>query len=495
MIRLDHVGYSYGEDGNENVLKDIDLEIERGELVVLAGVSGCGKTTLTRLLNGLIPDCFHGRLTGYVEVDGRNPQTEKTIGMSQVVGSVFQNPKSQFFNINSRNELAFPLENRGVPADEILSRMDEIATRLHMEKLVGRNMFHLSGGEKQKIAFASVAMSGQDVLVLDEPSSNLDMEAVGDLRTILEMWKSEGRTIVISEHRFFFMKDLVDKLVYLKNGRIEHVYGRKELEELPPSYFHEHGLRSFDLPDSLDLGRKPKKEDDFLKIGKLSFTYRNTDAGITIENQIFSRGHVVAVIGHNGAGKSTFLRCLSGLERKVDAEIKLDGKIVKQSRMLGHTAMVMQDVNHQLFTDSVENELYYELKRRKVDRSLRGGIVDEWLRRIELLDDRMKHPMAISGGQKQRLAIAVAALADKDIVLFDEPTSGLDYLHMKEVSDLIEELAEDGKLVFIVSHDLDLLSEVADDVVVLDDGHVEDRYPLNQDTWGRLSAWFGNFPG
>ena len=495
MIELEHVNFAYEGAEDNPVLKDISLHIGKGELVVLAGTSGCGKTTLTRLLNGLIPDCCHGALTGTVQVCGKDPAQEKAVGMSARVGSVFQNPKSQFFNINSRNELAFPLENRGVPREEILASMQKASRELHMEHLVGRNMFHLSGGEKQKIAFVSVSMADTEVLVLDEPSSNLDMEAVRDLRRILELWKGQGKTVVISEHRFFFLKDLVDAFVLMENGSITRVFRREELTLLTPEFLHRKGLRSFDLVPDFGPERPKKPEDSFLQINSLQFTYPGTEYGIHMQQQIFHRGHVVAVAGHNGAGKSTFLRCLSGLQKRVDGEIIIDGKKTAPNKMLARCAMVMQDVNHQLFSDSVERELLYELKRRKLPVDQREKIVSQWLEQIQLTEVREHHPMAISGGQKQRLAIAAAALSDREIILFDEPTSGLDFVHMEQVSALIRHLADQNKLIFIVSHDPDLLMRVCDDVVILEEGQIKEHYPLNGDTQGHLVQWFRELYG
>lgn len=492
MISLEQVSYAY--EGNETTpaLRKLNLNIQPGELVVLDGTSGCGKTTVLRLINGLIPDCFHGELTGEIRVCGKNPQEEKAVGMSHCVSSVFQNPKSQFFNINSRNELAFPLENRAVPKAEIVRRMEDTAKKLHMDHLVDWNMFHLSGGEKQKIVFASVSMTDNEVLVLDEPSSNLDMEAVRDLRTILKSWKQEGKTILISEHRFFFLGDLMDRLVIIDRGEVAASYNREQLWRLSPQQLHRFGLRGLDLVELPERKDTVKPCDTMLDIEALQFRYPESDHGIEIARQNFSAGHVVGIIGHNGAGKSTFLRCLCGLQRHVKGDLRLKGKSLSPKKLLSHCSMVMQDVNHQLFSDSVAHELVSELKRRKIPKSDQQTILQDWLLRTELLAVQEQHPMSISGGQKRRLAIAAAALFDKEIILFDEPTSGLDYLHMQQVSQMIRELADAGKLIFLVSHDLDLLLQVCDDVAVLENGQIVDRYPLNADTQHRLTDWFSD---
>ncbi len=490
MIEIKNVSFSYEGYEQQPALTNINLQIADGEFVVLAGVSGCGKSTITRLLNGLIPDCFHGNLMGSVSVNGKNPQEEKAIGMSRIVGSVFQNPKSQFFNINSRNELAFPLENRGVPREKILQKTEDIGEKLHMKQLIGRNMFHLSGGEKQKIAFASVSIAESDVLVLDEPSSNLDMEAIRDLRQILEIWKQERKTIVISEHRFFFLKNLADTLILMKNGEIKSIWKGEALKNLTSETMHREGLRCFEFSEYLNIQKSPTLETRNLYIQYLHFSYPNSDKGIHIQELSFEYGKVIAVIGHNGAGKSTFLRCLSGLQKHTEAKLTLSGKPIPINKMLAHTAMVMQDVNHQLFCDTVENELLFELKQRKIPMQQRKEEVNRWLNEIQMEYLKDQHPISVSGGQKQRLAIATVALADKDIILFDEPTSGLDYAHMKQVAKLTRKLAEQGKIIFIVSHDLDLLLSSSDEVLLIENSCAQNRYYLNEETQNDLINWF-----
>ncbi len=359
-----------------------------------------------------------------------------------------------------------------------------------MKSLIGRNMFHLNGGEKQKIAFASVSMAENDVLVLDEPSSNLDMEAVRDLRRVLQIWKQEGKTIVISEHRFFFLKDLVDALVLMENGKIKTIWRGEALKNLTPETMHREGLRCFELAGCLNIPKRLPQKTGNLAIRHLHFSYPDSDRGIHMQDLSFAAGNVVAVIGHNGAGKSTFLRCLSGLQKHTEAALTLSGKSIPIHKMLSHTAMVMQDVNHQLFSDTVENELLFELKRRKFPRQQRKEEVNRWLNEIQMECVKEQHPMSVSGGQKQRLAIAAAALADKDVILFDEPTSGLDYVHMKQAARLIRKLAQAGKIIFIVSHDLDLLLSTCDEVLLIENSCVEKRYSLSEETQGELIHWF-----
>lgn len=201
MIRLlENVSYSYAE-AQIGSLHNITLHIRKGECILLCGASGCGKTTLTRLINGLIPHFFPGKLSGEIRVDGRNTITTEIAALSDIVGTVFQNPRTQFFNTDTDSELVFGLENRSVPREQMKERLRELTEDLHLEHLRGRSIFALSGGEKQKIAFSSVCASDPKILVLDEPSSNLDTAAIEELAELIAKAKSEGKTIIISEHR------------------------------------------------------------------------------------------------------------------------------------------------------------------------------------------------------------------------------------------------------------------------------------------------------
>ena len=217
MIRIDHVTFSYGgETEQTGGIQDIELQIEHGEFVVLCGESGCGKTTVTRLLNGLIPHYYEGSMSGSVWVNGAEVSKQPLYDTAKIVGSVFQNPRSQFFNVDTTSEITFGCENLGQPAETIRERLERTIRDFHLEKLMGRNIFHLSGGEKQKIACAGVSIMEPEILVLDEPSSNLDAASISDLRKILAFWKEQGKTIVISEHRLYYLRGVADRFVYME---------------------------------------------------------------------------------------------------------------------------------------------------------------------------------------------------------------------------------------------------------------------------------------
>lgn len=214
MISFQNVSFTYAESGNGGVL-DLNLVVRSGECVLLCGPSGCGKTTVTRLANGLIPHFFHGNLSGQVNVNGMDTRETEIAALSDAVGTVFQNPRTQFFNTDTDSEIVFGLENRGIPREALRSRLDELTEELHLSELRGRNIFELSGGEKQKIAFSSVYASAPDVLVFDEPSSNLDMKAIGELADLIQRAKISGKTILIAEHRIWYLMDIVDRVVYM----------------------------------------------------------------------------------------------------------------------------------------------------------------------------------------------------------------------------------------------------------------------------------------
>ena len=203
------------------ILTGINLKIHKGECLLLAGESGSGKTTLTKLINGLIPHFYsNGQLDGGVSIQGEKVAETEIYRLAEKIGSVFQNPKSQFFYTDTSSEIAFGLENRGVPPEKIRQRIATTANELGIENLLGRNIFKLSGGEKQSIAFASVYAGEPEIYVLDEPSSNLDNLSAARLTKLLHYIKAQGKTLIIAEHRLNYLRSVMDRVVYLKGGRI-----------------------------------------------------------------------------------------------------------------------------------------------------------------------------------------------------------------------------------------------------------------------------------
>ena len=261
MIELKNVSFSYQNAAGEGGLRDISLEIHRGECVLLCGESGCGKTTLLRLINGLIPHFYEGELQGEICVEGKNVPDIQLYELAGICGTVFQNPRSQFFNVDTTSELAFGPENLGLPEREILSRIDAASREMKVEDLLGRSIFKLSGGEKQKIACASVAALTPDIYLLDEPSSNLDRTAVADLHRNIALWKSQGKTIVVAEHRLHYLRGLCDRVLYLLDGRIEREYTGCEFECIPATTRCAMGLRILSLEELLETPYTAPKQD------------------------------------------------------------------------------------------------------------------------------------------------------------------------------------------------------------------------------------------
>ena len=460
MISIDNVSFGYGEA--QETLSQVSTAIAPGECVLLCGASGCGKTTVTKLINGLIPAFTPGcRLEGRVEVDGLDPGTTPMYELARKVGSVFQNPKSQFFNLDTDSELAFGLENEGRTPEEIRKRVSDTVDALHLQELQARNIFSLSGGQKQLLAFGSVYAMGPEIFVLDEPTANLDQDAIARLHDQIAGLKRQGRTVVIAEHRLCFLTDLIDQALYLRDGVLERTFTREQFCALTDREREALGLRTLTPAGCTLPAVAPAGAKEGLSVEGLTCAYRKEPPVFQALSFSARPGEVVAITGPNGVGKTTLSRCLCGLIREQAGQIALNGRLLNRKERQKAAFCVMQDVNHQLFSDSVWGEC--RMSAPDAPNSTVEGVLDS----LHLLPFRERHPMSLSGGQKQRLAVATALLSEKPILIFDEPTSGLDYARMVEVSGVIRSLAQQGRIVLVVTHDQEFLQRACDRVLRL----------------------------
>lgn len=461
MIEIKDVSFSYKQQKKEQ-LSHVSLTIQKGEFILLCGKSGCGKTTMTKLINGLIPHFIEGELSGNIFLEGQDTRKLQTFKIAEQVGSIFQNPKTQFFNLDTDSELAFGLENMGTPQQKIRDRVNAVVQELNIETLLNRGVFTLSGGEKQTLAIASVHATNPKVYIFDEPSANIDEQGIKRIRTVLAKLKAQGKTVIIAEHRMYYLMDLIDRAVYMRDGNVQFVCTHKELLAISDSRHKELGLRTFCSIKSPSVYHIPKTAPGNLIVADLACNYEKRK----VLNQVSLSagiGDVIAVTGNNGVGKSTLMRCLCGLVKESAGTVIYKDKIFKTKERRSLCYMIMQDVVHQLFAESVKQE--FQLLNHEIpEESIKSLLVE-----LDLDQFMDKHPMTLSGGQMQRLAIAVAMLSDREVVVFDEPTSGLDYTNMMVVSRMIKKLSE-SKIVFIITHDKELIQEACSRVIRLTDG-------------------------
>ena len=462
--RLAIRGVSYSYPGGRQVLDDVDMDVTPGALTLVCGASGSGKSTVLRLLNGLIPNFHEGELSGRVLIDDEDVSSAPIERSGLRTATVFQNPASQFFTTTVADELAFAPQNYRVEAGEIRRRRAGALEELGIGDLADRDLRTLSGGQVQKVACAQALAQRTPVILLDEPTSNLDPRAIDDVRATIGRLKAAGRTLVVAEHRIYFLRGLVDEVVIMGRGRVVHRMAGEDLWRIGEARRKELGLRALERPRLAvrpaglaaiagGPGRRPAAEDaddavgngaDGLLIENLQIE-RSGRLVLDIPRLFFPAGAVTGVVGANGIGKTTLARAVCRLQRaRRGARMSLGGRELRSGRAF----LVMQDVHRQLFTESVSQEASAPQ-----------------LERLDLAALADRHPLSLSGGQKQRLVIATAIDQDARVLILDEPTSGVDHRHLVAIAAELRDLAREGRVVIVISHDVEFLNECADRVI------------------------------
>ena len=493
----------------------VNLVVRPGECVVLTGPSGCGKTTLTRMVNGLIPALYAGEATGEVLVQGVPMDAWEMDDLSCAVGSVFQNPRSQFFNLDTTSEVAFGCENMGVPQGEMHARVAATVRELSIERLMERDIRALSGGEKQLVAVASVHAMEPSVFVLDEPTAALDVDAMKRLRDVLARLKAAGKTILVAEHRLWWLAGVADRIVLMEDGRITCDLPVAEFAAMPAAERARKGLRAWDIAEvepaakdsedrggvearTLEASCAEEPAHPLLEVRGLEARYGRRGAAV-VRNCEFSAqaGRAVALVGRNGAGKTTLARCLAGLHAESAGEVRLSGRALGPRERAGRVYLAMQESGYQLFSDTAAGELRLALEARErrdgeaLPEEEAAALVDRTLADFALGDFRERHPLSLSGGQRQRLAIAAGALQGARVMVLDEPTSGLDLANMRRVAAQIERLKARGTCLVIVTHDFEFACATCDELAFMADGRIAERFAFSSRTLRRAREVFG----
>jgi energy-coupling factor transport system ATP-binding protein len=504
MIELTDVAYHYPNQ-ELAALQSVSLKVPAGEFLLVVGPSGAGKSTLLRCLNGLVPHFHGGKIHGQVRVAGLDPVALGPRGMSHVVGFVFQDPEAQFVTQRVEDELAFSMENHNFPQNTMRKRVEEVLDQLSIAHLRHRRIETLSGGERQRVAIGSVLTLQPSVLVLDEPTSQLDPQAAEEVLTTLQKLNEDlGLTIVISEHRLERVAQYADRVCYMPGqGRLPVVGDPRQVlaqaELAPPLVQLARRLAWQPVPLTIKEGRpfaaellrstgqngaartrpsggsvpsRPSHESPLLSpvisACEVWYRYNGTEAlrGVTLEVQ---RGELVALMGRNGSGKSTLLKNLVGLLQPQRGTIRIldhDTRETPLSEMTQRVGFVPQNPNRLLFQETLGDELAFTCRAHQIAPAGADSLLDQ----LGLTDHVDAYPRDLSTGERQRAALAAILVAQPEILLLDEPTRGLDYLNKEQLTVLLDELQRRGVTVVMATHDVELVARCADRVVILGEG-------------------------
>jgi energy-coupling factor transport system ATP-binding protein len=520
MIELQDVSYSY-PNAETKSLTQINLVVERGKLIVVMGPAGSGKTTLSLCLNGLIPQLLGGDLTGNLTVAGRDLRQYRVQTLARHIGLVLQDPETQIFGITVAEDTAFGPRNFLVPAAEIEDRVKESLQCVRLQGYQNRNTAELSGGEKQRLAIAGVLALQPEVLVLDEPASELDPAGRMEIyQTITDLRRDNNLTILMVEPSGEAIIDKADAVIVLNQGQIvwqetpERLFrniprlSQFGIQPLPVSkvgwtFFQKGWITETEIPLDvpaaesmirnllakhgtgrfINLPKQPvttvktvENAPVILQAAKLSFQYPNSDGiGLRDINLTVRRGEFVALIGPNGAGKTTLAKHFNGLLKPTGGDVIVDGMNTRDyntARLAQMAGYVFQNPDHQIFAVSVEKELEYGLKNAGLREAEIQARIDKALQWVRLEPYRKVHPFTLGKGQRQLVALASILALEPKILVIDEPTTGLDWTGVRNIMGLIKDLNQNGTTIIMITHDMDLAAQYAQRILVMKDGGI-----------------------
>jgi len=527
LIRINNLTFRYS-DTDKPALRNVSLEIQDGEFVLITGPSGGGKSSLCRCLNGLIPHFYGGEITGKVEVDGLSVMEHSTKELATKVGMVFQDPENQLVATDVEREIAFGLENLAFPPELMAKRVEEALDTVGIVGLRQRTASELSGGEKQRVALASILALYPNILVLDEPTSELDPKGAEEVLNVAERLNDElGITVILIEHRLDRVAQHADRMIVLDNGIIvadgtppsilSHGKVSQSGVGIPPIIKLVQGLRDKGIsidntPLTVKGGRaalakvmslRAKRSNLNLSEGKvitseakqsvrplaplwasaqplvevkrLYHVYPGEFVALKNISLRIHEGEFVAIMGRNASGKTTLVKHFNGLLKPTKGDVIVNGintketTIAELARKVGY---VFQNPNDHLFADSVEQEIAFTLKNLGFRGEEMEPMIDQMLGRFSLRQYRHQHPRSLSGGEKQRVALASILVAQPKIIILDEPTRGMEYKLKVELMSFLDEYRKDGKAVILVTQDVETVAEYGDRVILLSEGRI-----------------------
>jgi energy-coupling factor transporter ATP-binding protein EcfA2 len=500
VIRVERLSFAYpGSSGP--ALRDLDLRVGEGELVLVVGSSGSGKSTLLRCLNGLVPHFSGGTFAGRVQVAGRDTRTTQPRDLADVVGLVFQDPEAQSVAEATSDEIAFAMENLELAPAMMRRRLEEVLDLLQLAPLRERQLATLSGGERQRVAIAAVLAAQPRVLLLDEPTSQLDPQGAEEVLGALERLVHElGLTVVLAEHRLERVAGFADRVLCMEAGRLvadgppREVLGASPLAPpvtalgrlagwTPlPLTVREARRQAGPLRERLAPAPIPARRRAagraLLEIQGLRVAYPGRQAlrGVDLE---VAGGEVVALMGRNGAGKTTLLRAAMGLVPAGGGRVRLGGRPVagrRTAELAQQAGFVPQDPSAGLFAETVEREVAFTARNHGLPPSAVGATLAE----LGLRDLRQRHPRDLSAGQRLLVALAAVLVAGPRVLLLDEPTRGLDAPSKQRLVELLAGRRAAGAAVVLATHDVELAARIADRVALLAEGEVVASGPVEE---------------